>query len=251
MGGTVTKVKWHPSRILLGVALQSGTEGTFLVDPRSGPKTYLDSISPEGARGLTWSPDGEYLAVGDNEGYLLIYSSEGRLLRRRKVQPKAIIDLSWHPDRQLLATVGSGIGLYDFAADSTHYYASRDIPVLLLSVAWHPEGEVFVTGDYGDEDLGNPPLLQFWTVNGKLLHQDSSSRAEYRNLRWSPDGQVLASASDGIRYWSEEGRELMHTLDNRYVWGLAWNETGDLITATTGDGRTYVFTRSLEFVRSW
>ena len=71
----------------------------------------------------------------------------------------------------------------------------------MLCVEWHPSGELFVTGDYGDYDNNYPPLLQFWTSEGKKIKTIEKSKAEFRNLKWSKDGTLLATASENIRLW--------------------------------------------------
>ena len=251
VAGTVTRLRWHPEGDRLAVALQIGEESSFLWHQRTGKKTHLDSVSADGARGLAWSPDGTRLAVGDNEGMLLLYTADGALIDRQQVDPKGITDLSWHPDGNRLTTVGSGIAHFDLLTDSVRFYPARSVPVLTLSVAWHPGGEIYVTGDYGDRDNGHPPLLQTWTADGELIRQDSTSRAEFRNLEWNPDGTVLASASDGLRLWSPAGEMLGHTLAEHYLWGLAWTADGERLAVTSGEGRTFILNKNLRVLREW
>ncbi|WP_116126898.1 WD40 repeat domain-containing protein [Lewinella sp. IMCC34183] len=248
---TVTGVAWHPGKERLAVTLQAGEEGSFLFDLRSGEKRYLDSISAAGARGLGWSPDGELLAVGDNDGYLLLYDYEGRLQRRRKVEPKGITALSWHPDGQIILTVGSGIARYELANDRYTHRPAREQEVLMLSVAWHPEGALYATGDYGQPDKKRPPYLQYWSADGKLIGRDSSSRVEIRNLAWSPTGNLLASASDGIRLWTPGGEQIRHGLRDRYLWGLAWKPDGTRLITTSGDGEAFIVDSRLRTVAGW
>ncbi|WP_157975989.1 WD40 repeat domain-containing protein [Lewinella sp. IMCC34191] len=153
VAGTITNLKWDPKGEYLAAAAQSG-EVPFVYDLNTGRRTVLDSVSSSGARGLGWSPDGTYLAVGDNDGYLLLFKRDGVLYRRRKIDPKAITGLDWHPAGNHLVTVGSGIGTYDIAADTARFRMSRELPTLMLSIAWHPDGNSFATGDYGEPENG-------------------------------------------------------------------------------------------------
>ncbi|MGB3798784.1 MAG: hypothetical protein WA952_03155 [Lewinella sp.] len=102
------------------------------------------------------------------------------------------------------------------------------IPVAgtVTNLKWDPKGEYLAATAQSGEvpflyDLNTATRLR--SANNTLLWQDTTSRAEYRNLSWKVSGKVLASASDGVRFWSVDGKELRHGLRDRYVWGIAWS----------------------------
>ncbi len=80
-------------------------------------------------------------------------------------------------------------------------------------------------------------LIQFWTEEGKYMNQIEGSMGEYRNIRWSPDGEKLGSASDALRIWNRNG-ELMHesASSKDYLWGIDWNSVGNRIITTSQNG---------------
>lgn len=242
---TITNTAWHPTQPKLAVTLHLTSETSVIIDMENKKKTALPGLSPEGARAAAWSPDGQWLAVGDNEGYLSLYAPEGTLERQVKVDPKAIIGLSWHPEGLKIATVGSKLGFFNLETEAVQTIAHRDTPVLMLSIAWHPSGDFLALGDYGDYEQKLPPLLQFRKPNGALIKSIKKSRAEYRNLSWSPDGKTLATASDGVRLWSVEGKMLNHTLKDQYLWGLDWSTNGQQLVVTTAGGGLKVLDRGL------
>ncbi|MBK8966869.1 MAG: DUF4440 domain-containing protein [Lewinellaceae bacterium] len=182
--GTITNLKWHltcpcsPSR--RGFADQSSAH----LETASGP---CGTVQPCTA----CAPSAECrrrAAVGDNEGQLHLFSKDGTLLRTIDVQQKSITGLDWHPTQNIVATVGHHIALYDTDQEKLTAITPRPEDVLMLCVAWHPTGAFFATGDYGDYEKNYPPLLQFWSSDGRKINDIAGSQAEYRALRWSPDG---------------------------------------------------------------
>ena len=202
---TITKLKWHPNNNLLAISTQF-SKPSLILDIKTEKLIKLDSVA-EGARGLGWNFNGKYLAVGDYEGQLIIYSVEGEFLKKIKIDPKVITGLSWHPSKNIITTVGTRIGIYNLDTDSLKMINPREEEVLMLCVEWHPSGSFFVTGDYGDYDYNYPALLQYWDSSGKKIREIKASKAEYRNLRWSSNGTHLATASEKVRIWSKEGEE--------------------------------------------
>ena len=249
VAGTVTNVAWHPTRDLLAVAVQGGAEPGFLVRGSGEALTSLDSVSPDGARGIAWSASGDRLAVADNDGYLTLYDAGGSMLRRRRVDPKGATALGWHPSGDRIDIVGSAWHSYYPGPDSLVSRNFRTEPTLLLTADWNPKGDILALGDYGEPDNGVPTQLQFRDAADSLVLLDAGSRAEYRNVRWDPEGKVLAAAAGGVSLWDADGLLLAHVLRDRYVWGLGWNADGSRLVVTTGDGEAFLLDRYLEILR--
>ena len=65
---------------------------------------------------------------------------------------------------------------------------------------------------------------------------DGGSEAEYRNVRWSPKGEFLASASDALRVWTKDG-DLVHVGDSPdLLWGLDWDGRSRSIVTVQPEG---------------
>src|SRR5690606_23955210 len=90
----------------------------------------------------------------------------------------------------------------------------------------------FASSDYGHADEGKPALLQFWKANGTSMKTINVHHAEIRNLRWSSDGKMIATASDSLRIWSQEGKLLHAGFSKNNIWSLAWSK--DCKTIITG-----------------
>lgn len=243
IANTVTKLKWHPTENTLAMATQISNDKTGFINLETGEMTTLEGIAEVGSRAIGWNHDGTLLAVGDLDARLHIFNAQGELLHSVDTGQKGLIGLSWHPKKNLIALVGEFITLYDYSTDSLTSIPSRPEEVLMLSVAWHPSGEFFVTGDYGDYEIPYPPLLQFWTVTGKRIRSINASKAEYRNIRWSHDGSLLATASDALRVWTKEG-ELLHTeASDNLLWGIDWSPDDQRMVTTDIKGHVFVWSR--------
>lgn len=240
ISNTITKLRWHPSRPLLAVSTQLSSEPSLLLDVSTSELVPLDSICKVGARGLGWSADGAYLAVGENEGMLSIFTAEGQFLKKVRVDPKVVTGLSWHPELPIIVTVGSDITMYNVETDELRHLKDRTEEVLMLCVAWHPSGAFFATGDYGDNELDFQPLLQFWNLEGKRLKVIEGSKAEYRNLAWTSDGAYLATASDKARIWTKEGELVKSKSFGHLLWGIDWHPDGGKLVVTGENGEVGV-----------
>ena len=245
--GTITKTKWHPTNNKLAISVQDGKSKSTILNLDNDESIELDSITNDGARAIGWNHSGDLLAVGDYDGYLTIFDEKGNVLRKLNTNQKSIIGLDWHPDENLIAAVGEKITLYHYELDSMKHIEDRneEVEVLMLCVDWHPNGKFFVTGDYGDFEYHYPPLLQYWTYDGQRIKAIEESKAEFRNIRWSGDGDLLATASEKIRLWNKDGNLVAEKTSKNLLWGIDWNEDATKLVATDDKGKIMFWDRNL------
>ena len=246
--GTITNTKWHPNKERLAIAVQDGKSTSLIMDLENNKLFELDSLPDTGVRAIGWNNDGNILAVGDNEGYLTFYDDQGKYLQSIDTDQKGIISLDWHPKKNLLAAVGEKITLYNLDKETFTNIKHRQEEVLMLSVAWHPSGTFFVTGDYGDFNYNYSPYLQYWTSDGTNIRTIDSSKAEIRNLCWSTDGELLATASEKIRLWNKSGEYIAAVASEHLLWGISWNKDSSLIVTTDENKEVTLWDRSLNTV---
>lgn len=229
---TITRVKWHPSKNIIAVTTQMSGDKSSIINLDTNEKIELNGISPDGARGIDWNNTGEYLAIGDNDGQILIYNLKGELIKKfNNENTKGITAIDWHPKKNILTTVTDKIRFYDTEGNLLKSIKHRQEEVMLLSIAWHKSGRFFVTGDYGDEK--DKSLLQYWDENGKLLRSIDISKGEYRNLTWNSKGNKLAAASDALRIWDSNGTLISEGTSKDYLWGVSWNKQGNRIITSS------------------
>ena len=244
---TITRIKWHPTKNVIAIATQNSPDKSTIINLDNNNKIELLGISSEGVRGIDWNYSGEYLAVADNGGQILIYNIKGELIKKFQHQAnsfKSITAVDWHPFKNILTTVGEDIRMFDIEGNLLKAIKHRPEKVLLLSIAWHKSGNFFVTGDYGDEK--NKSLLQYWNEQGELLKSIDSSKGEYRNLTWNKKGDKLATASDALRIWDIKGNLISEGNSKDYLWAVSWNKQGNKIITSSMEQRIILWNKHAE-----
>jgi WD40 repeat protein len=153
-------------------------------------RTLPDSLQ---GRGVSWSPDGEEVAYVGAKGRVSKLTKNGELRKTLSfTTPRSLFDIDWHPSKNLLLAVEEDIYLIDIDQDSllaTYDDGSKNKGILCCG--WHASGEFFVTGDYGNEtEGGKPSYLKYWSKAGTLLKRIKESKFEYRNVKWTRDGNI-------------------------------------------------------------
>ncbi|MEM6723781.1 MAG: WD40 repeat domain-containing protein [Bacteroidota bacterium] len=243
--GTITKTKWHPTKNKIAISVQDGKSQSAILDLDTDERSTLDSVALEGARAIGWNSTGALVAVGDYEGNLTVYDEAGSLLRKVPTGQKSIIGLDWHPTENLIIAVGEDISWYHYDLDSLRTFEDRPEAILMLCVDWHPNGQFFATGDYGDFEVPHPPQLQYWTYDGQHIKSMERSQAEFRNIQWSHDGELLATASEKIRLWDQTGKLIAEAPSENLLWGVDWNGTSTKIVATDEQRKVLFWDRKL------
>ncbi len=245
--GTITKTKWHPTQNKVAISVQDGKSKQAILNLDTDERIVFNTITNEGARAIGWNRSGELLAIGDYNGFLTIFDEAGNELKKVNTSQKSIIGLDWHPNENLIVAVGEDVILYHYETDSLKRIVDRneEVEVLMLSAAWHPGGKFFVTGDYGIPENNYPPLLQYWSYDGEKLKAINVNKAEIRNIAWSSDGELLATASDKLRLWNKEGKLIAEQATKNLLWGIAWNNDGSTVVATDVEKKIIVWDRDL------
>lgn len=231
--GTISKLDWHPTKNLLAVAIEEKELASFILDLDKLTKILLDSVY--GSKSVAWSPSGKLLAAGCIEGNLFFYDEHGLLKDVVPQESKAISDISWKPDGSTLVSVGNHVSLYDIGKKNLHTTIDSIRP-FINAIAWHPNLDFFVTGNYGNSKENVGARLQFWNAQGYIVKAIERSKAPYHQVVWSTDGKYLATASDAIRIWSNDGTLLQEDLTNTVLLGLDWVQDSRAIFTVSDNG---------------
>ncbi len=194
-----------------------------------------------------YSPNGEYLAVGLQDGAVLVLdAASGETLHRLLWHERPVHGLAfsgWQHTGQAPAFLASGaedgsVAVWDLKSGLARYRFTN--PLLgywgygIRSLAFSPDDSVLVTG--GDQgylsrwDLATGEELPHWQTQHGLLFA----------IAFSPDGSRLASAcGDGtVQLWDyASGEPLALLAGHAYgAWSVTWTSAGDRLATGAGDG---------------
>ncbi|MES2882259.1 MAG: hypothetical protein V4676_08935, partial [Bacteroidota bacterium] len=232
-------VKWNPDGNSLAIATLDNY--VLLLNMQNGQLTQLKSTG--GSRAIGWNHNGEILAVADLDGAIILWNKNGTLLRNMEnkngpeVAGSAYLALDWHPTKNIFVATNFKISVFDPSGHELKTMQHTNPAAIMLCVKWHPSGSYFVIGDYGHNwnNENVPTLLHFWSSDGILIKSVAGSRAEIRNMAWNKNGTLLATASDVLRVWNNNG-ELLHQSapdGTNNLWGIDWSKKGDKIVTAS------------------
>ena len=229
-------VAWSPAsgQTLLASASQDGSVRIWDV----GTSAQIASLETGWAFSVTWSPDGEYLAVGTYSGQVQVWDASAQELLHTWKSPTRvpIISLGWSPDGNTIASgeLQGDINMWDTASGEilqrlTGYTQERrDVN----GVAWSPDGKILASAHQDGK-------VRLWdTGTFGLIRTIRAHSGWARGVVFSPNGHLLASTGEDKRIclWDvATGQEYAEQHHNYLpVWSASWSPDGLYVTSGAG-----------------
>jgi WD40 repeat protein len=212
-------------------------------DAQSGAQLWVwDEISG-GLSDVAVSPDGRYIAVGSNDGSVMVREGSTGEPRVLSGHANHVASVTFSPDGQYLATAGWDNTARIFEVGSGELLHDLRHQNLVHQVAFHPlDPGVVATSD---ED----GMVNLWSISGPSPVRQQRLAAHSSpviGLAFSPDGRQIATTASfdrRILLWNVATGAQVTTLSGHRgtVAGLAFGETGRTLATAGADGSARIW----------
>ncbi len=197
--GAANAVDRHPARALLASA---GADGIVrLWDPASGALEQELAGDTYAVNSVRWDAGGTRLATGSQDGTIRIWDARGEPVRTFRGHGGIVFCVAWSPSGRMIASRSADMTLRVWDADTGEQL--RELPLQdnwYGAVSWSPDGERLAVSKHSEVWLYDPG-------SGVVTDRLKGHGLPARGLDFSPDGDLLASASeDGVlKVWDLTG----------------------------------------------
>jgi WD40 repeat protein len=218
-------------------------------------------------REVVFSPDNQRIATAGDDTTVKIWDRTGRLLHTLKGHTQRIDSISFSPDGRWIASASRDRTVRLWTSEGMLIKSLTGHRDAVLSVCFSPDGKRLASASQDG-------TVKLWTSNGTLiktltpdpqfrppstvqanshLNEKPNQTVRVNAVTFSPDGQLLASASDDqrVRLWSVDGR-LLKTLQGHTNWVLdvSFSPDSQILASASYDNTVKLWSRQGDLIKT-
>lgn len=204
---------------------------------------YEEELLSTNIVAVDWSPDGQWLAVGMDDGRLVIFAENGDIVFNQDLSEVDISDLNWNKDSKVLAFANAGTSVNFLQETASGWQLTDRVLSFFNSVStvrWSPvvADELLVST--------NDNVIHLYTKEETIpLRKYVDGHDDWiRDVAWSPDGTRFVSCDDQgyvVIWQAATGKALYRRRGHTdYVRTVDWHPDGHTIISG-GDDNQLIF----------
>ncbi len=194
----------------------------------------------KGVKTVAFSPDGNLIITGSNDGTVKLWQSNGNLVKtfNPSQNNSPINEVKFSPDGQFMAA-GNMEGILTLWTKEGKLIKSDDHGEPIYALNFSPDGKTIVT-------TGRHGMIKFWNLRGNFLKSFNHTSSIYA-LIFTENGQnIITGDNQGIiTFWTLEGNQIktipahQNTINN-----LTLSSDGQLLASASVDKTVKLWTKN-------
>ncbi|MGB6301608.1 MAG: AAA-like domain-containing protein [Rivularia sp. (in: cyanobacteria)] len=192
---------------------------------------------PDRLRTLSFSPDGNFIASGDDNNTVKLWNMEGNLLKVFKSHTDNIWSVKFSPSGDMIASASDDgtVKLWNVKNGSLIKTIPAHIDSWVRSISFSPDGKLLASSD-------SEGWIKLWNVKEKTLVKAIQAHPSHwvTYVQFSPDGKTFASASSDktIKLWKVEDYSLQQQFKGHkdVVRTVDFSPDGTTLASSSEDG---------------
>ncbi len=182
----VVDIAWHPNHAQIASISKDGQISIW--DAITGQAISILGVHPELSSRITWSADGNLLAILGQESVSIWNVAQQTLEHILSPVSPQLIGLSWSPIGADLAIInGISVEIWNATAGTLTVKLINQQGTPLTAVAWSPRGTKIMSGSIEGQIL-------VWDITTQAAHATLNvHKGNVTGLTWSPDGEKFGS----------------------------------------------------------
>lgn len=179
---------------------------------------------------VNFSADGKLIASASGDGTVILWGSDGRLIKILKGHKTRVISVTINPVNKIIAS-GDANGIIKFWNQYGQELKSfQGHGTYISSIRFSPDGKTVVSGAWDT-------TTKLWDLQGKVI---KNLKLQINDISFSPDGRKIAFACGGgdntVKVWNIDSQELKTIgKHNHYVNSVAFSPDGKMVASASSD----------------